>query len=70
MSRTAPEVNGETITVPVSDGRASLLEAVHRLDAAGIGVDEIALRRPTLDEVFLKLTGQLADDDRPAQEVA
>jgi len=70
LSRKAPQINGETISVPVESGRASLLEAVHRLDAAGIAVDEIALRRATLDEVFLKLTGQRADDDQAAQEVA
>ena len=70
LNHKAPQINGETITVPVDGGRASLLEAIHWLDAAGIAVDEIALRRPTLDEVFLKLTGQTADGDRDTQEVA
>ena len=70
LNHKAPRINGETITVPVDGGRASLLDAIHRLDAAGIAVDEIALRRPTLDEVFLKLTGQAADSDRATQEVA
>ena len=66
----APEINGETVTVPVEDGRASLLEVVHALDAAGIAVDEIALRRPTLDEVFLKFIGQGVPDAEAVQEVA
>ena len=58
----APRISGETVTVPVSQGQASLLEAIHRLDAVGVTADEIALRRPTLDEVFLKLTGSVAAD--------
>jgi len=57
LAAKAPRVSGETITVPVSGGRSSLLDAINRLDAAGVATDEIALRRPTLDEVFLKLTG-------------
>jgi len=45
-----------SVTVTVDDGDAQLAEAVHRLHAAGVAVDGIALRRPTLDEVFLSLT--------------
>lgn len=70
IGRNEPIVSGETITLPVDNGRASLVEAIHRLDAAGLAVEEIALRRPTLDEVFLKLTGQDADIVQAAQEVA
>jgi ABC-2 type transport system ATP-binding protein len=44
------------VTVAVDDGDAQLAEAVHRLHATGVAVDGIALRRPTLDEVFLSLT--------------
>lgn len=44
-----------TITAPV-EGTAQLVEVVRRLDDAQIHVDDIALRRPTLDEVFLTLT--------------
>jgi oleandomycin transport system ATP-binding protein len=46
----------DEITVPAHD-ESSLLEAMTRLRDAGIAVEEIALRRPTLDEVFLNLTG-------------
>jgi oleandomycin transport system ATP-binding protein len=45
----------DEVTVPVR-GEAGLAEAMQRLGAAGIAVEEIALRRPTLDEVFLNLT--------------
>lgn len=60
-----PEVNPalRQITVPISDGSGSLVDIVRRLDAAGIAIDDIALRRPTLDEVFLQLTGATASAD-------
>ena len=45
-----------SVTVAVENGDAQLAKAVHRLHAAGVAVDGIALRRPTLDEVFLSLT--------------
>jgi ABC-2 type transport system ATP-binding protein len=38
-------------------------EVVLALDAAGIGVDDVVVRRPTLDDVFLQLTGHAIDDD-------
>ncbi|MFG2139093.1 ATP-binding cassette domain-containing protein [Streptomyces sp. NPDC048650] len=45
------------LNAPVADRRAALTDAVRVLDGAGIEVADIALRRPTLDEVFLHLTG-------------
>jgi ABC-2 type transport system ATP-binding protein len=45
------------LTVPVSSGTAALATVIRELDAAAIAIDDIALRRPTLDEVFLTLTG-------------
>jgi len=61
----APRVDAGTrrVTVPVDRGRAALLEAVRVLDAAAVDLDDIALRRPTLDEVFLTLTGAPAGAD-------
>lgn len=50
------------ILLPVSDGSKSLLEAVRRLDEAKIEIEDIALRRPTLDDVFLSLTGHIAQE--------
>lgn len=49
------------ITIPVNDGARSLVEAVRRLDTASLEIADIELRRPTLDEVFLKLTGAKGD---------
>ncbi|HEX3787651.1 MAG TPA: ATP-binding cassette domain-containing protein [Pseudonocardiaceae bacterium] len=53
------------LTAPVDD--PVLLSAlVRRLDEAGITADELALRLPSLDEVFLSLTGHTAEDDTPS----
>jgi ABC-2 type transport system ATP-binding protein len=46
------------VSVAVEAGTDRLRQALGSLDAAGASVDDIALRRPTLDEVFLALTGQ------------
>ena len=45
----------------VDDGPAALAEVVRRLDDQHLAVDDLALRGPTLDEVFLGLTGHTAD---------
>jgi ABC-2 type transport system ATP-binding protein len=45
------------VSVAVDDGTRRLLEAMRALDHGGVAVEDIALRRPTLDEVFLTLTG-------------
>jgi ABC-2 type transport system ATP-binding protein len=48
------------VTVPVDGGTRDLVELLRRLDAAGIDVLEAGLRRPTLDDVFMFLTGHHA----------
>jgi daunorubicin resistance ABC transporter ATP-binding subunit len=48
------------VVVPVADGPGVLGEAVARLAASGLRVTDVALRRPSLDDVFLALTGQSA----------
>ena len=50
------------LLVPVSGGAARLADALRRLDAEHISVDDIGLRRPTLDDVFLSLTGHAAEE--------
>ena len=50
------------LTVPASGGGAAVLvQVVRDLDEAGIAIDDIGLRRPTLDDVFLALTGHAAE---------
>ena len=51
------------VVAPVAGGSAVLVDAIRALDSAGVGVDDIALRRPTLDDVFLTLTGHAAEED-------
>ena len=64
--------NTGEITLPVgNDGTAILTEAVRRLDDAKIQLADIALRRPSLDDVFLNLTGHTAEqapEDSPPSE--
>jgi ABC-2 type transport system ATP-binding protein len=45
------------LSVPVASGSIGVAEVVRRLDQAGAAVADVALRRPTLDEVFLQITG-------------
>ena len=45
-----------------------IAEAVRALDDAGIGIDDLAVRRPTLDDVFLALTGHAAEQDEEEDE--
>jgi ABC-2 type transport system ATP-binding protein len=54
------------LTVPTSRGAAALTQVVRELDEAGIRIDDIGLRRPTLDEVFLSLTGHATDEEDAA----
>ncbi len=56
------EQHTRRITVPVSGGAKLLAEVIRELDARGIEIDDIGLRRPTLDDVFLSLTGHAAED--------
>jgi oleandomycin transport system ATP-binding protein len=65
---TTPEVSAESGTVSAAvEGGRLLPEVVRELDAAGIELAEFALRKASLDEVFLALTGQPPSqpDDTP-----
>ena len=65
-------VNAATrrVSVGVTSHGALLTRAIRELDAAGVNVDDIGFRRPTLDEVFLAVTGRPAEDAPGAGEVA
>src|SRR4029453_18213202 len=60
------------VSVPVRDRVAALTEAAWALRDAGVAVEDVALRRPTLDEVFLHLTGHPTEtaDERPQEVTA
>jgi oleandomycin transport system ATP-binding protein len=59
--------DGQAVAVTIDD-RSALGRAVRRLDEAGIAVDDLSLRRPSLDEVFLALTGHLAEEEPQTEE--
>jgi ABC-2 type transport system ATP-binding protein len=55
-------VNTRTVSAPVVNGSKDLLEALRALDDAKIHPLDIGLRRPSLDDVFLSLTGHVAEE--------
>jgi ABC-2 type transport system ATP-binding protein len=66
----APGTDAEarTLSLPTSGGANSLIQAARLLDDAGIPVADLALRRPSLDDVFLALTGHRAEADDAATD--
>ena len=65
-----PHMNEETGVISVGvggSGSDALVTAVRELDAAGVRTQGLALRRPSLDDVFLALTGHAAEDEQPAK---
>jgi len=55
-------IDDRRLMAPVNNGSAALIEVVRSFDSAGIHLEDIALRRPTLDDVFLSLTGHAAEE--------
>ncbi|MCA6093243.1 ATP-binding cassette domain-containing protein [Streptomyces cinnamoneus] len=55
------EQHTRKVIVPVSGGAKLLAEVIRELDTRGIEIDDIGLRRPTLDDVFISLTGHVAE---------
>jgi ABC-2 type transport system ATP-binding protein len=70
MSDEPPTTEAPLVRVGVRERRGAIVEAVRRLSDAGVGVDDLSLRRPTLDDVFLALTGHAAEEAREEQEQA
>ncbi len=68
MASEAPVAAGGVVSAPVRTRRGVIAEAVGLLSAEDIGVDDINLRRPTLDDVFLTLTGHAAEEPTEAEE--
>ena len=56
------EEHTRRLTAPVSGGGAVLVDVLRSLDADDVAVSDAGLRRPTLDDVFLSLTGRVAED--------
>ena len=58
-----PSCAGDLLSLPMRRDRGGIAEAVRRLDSAGVGIDDIAVHRPTLDDVFIALTGHAAEHE-------
>ncbi|MFK4267987.1 ATP-binding cassette domain-containing protein [Streptomyces milbemycinicus] len=65
-----PEADREDrrVTAPVRDRVAALTEVARTLQERDVAVEDIGLRRPTLDEVFLRLTGHRTDEQSSGQK--
>lgn len=57
-----------SVRLPAPDGSQTLMNVVRRLDERGIAVQDVALHKPTLDDVFLKLTGRGAAEAEAESE--
>jgi ABC-2 type transport system ATP-binding protein len=68
MAIEPPTRDGAIICVPVGARTGAIVDAVMRLGDIGVGVADIGLRRPTLDDVFLTLTGHAADSEATADD--
>ncbi len=62
MSEEAPSAEDHVVRVSVRSRKGSIVEAVRRLSEAGVDVDDLVVRRPTLDDVFMTLTGHAAEE--------
>ena len=63
-----PFLEDGTVRVPVAERRGTIAAAVRRLDEAGIAIDDIAVSTPTLDDVFLTLTGRAVEQETEEAE--
>jgi ABC-2 type transport system ATP-binding protein len=62
MSDDQPAMEGHVVTMNVRQRPGTIVEAVKRLSDAGVDVEDLSLRRPTLDDVFLALTGHATEE--------
>src|SRR3954465_3145663 len=62
IAEARPTFEEGIVHVPIRRRSGIIAEAVRRLDDAGVGIDDIAVRRPTLDDVFIALTGHKAEE--------
>ncbi len=67
MTDDLAQADGVVVSAGVRKRNGVIVEAVRRLEQAGVGVDDLTLRRPTLDDVFLALTGHAAEQAEEVQ---
>ena len=68
MSKDTPSCEDGVVRVSLERRPGEIVEAVRRLDEAGIGIADIGVRRPTLDDVFISLTGHAAEEPQEEEE--
>jgi ABC-2 type transport system ATP-binding protein len=68
VGRASLDEGRRTLLMPISGGAQVLTEALRVLDDAQISIDDVGLRRPTLDDVFLSLTGHASEDEDPGRD--
>ncbi|WP_298746581.1 ATP-binding cassette domain-containing protein [uncultured Serinicoccus sp.] len=61
------DTGGRTLSVPVTEGPGALQHVLADLDSAGVRLHDAGMRRPTLDDVFLRLTGREQADDTTSE---
>jgi ABC-2 type transport system ATP-binding protein len=65
-----PIIEGTVVKLPIRPRPNLVVDAVRRLDEAGVSVEDLGLKRPTLDDVFLALTGHSAEEAAEGEEAA
>jgi ABC-2 type transport system ATP-binding protein len=65
-----PSADGNIVRAPVRRHHGLIPQIVRALDDADVSIDDIALQRPTLDDVFMALTGHAAEEEPEKEEVA
>jgi ABC-2 type transport system ATP-binding protein len=68
LAEERPKCEHGILVMPLDKARGDIAEAVRRLDAASVGIADIAVRRPTLDDVFMSLTGHAAEEPRDEEQ--
>jgi ABC-2 type transport system ATP-binding protein len=66
LSDEEPAIDGHLVCVTLRERSGAIVRAVRLLSDADIGLDDLSVRRPTLDDVFLTLTGHVAEEDSEA----
>jgi ABC-2 type transport system ATP-binding protein len=70
IAEARPSYDDGVVHAPIRRRSGIIAEAVRRLDDEGVGIDDIAVRRPTLDDVFIALTGHKAEEEPAESEPA
>ena len=67
LSAGSPSLEDSTLRVPLRERKGAVAEAVRKLDSAGVVVDDLVVMSPTLDDVFLRLTGHGAEPEEESE---